>query len=338
MKIKYLHALLIFMLFVTTTQGQDVHFSQAYNNVVNVNPAATAVLPYGIARVSAAYRTQWNAVPVPYSTLNFNGELAHNWLPLRNINQGVGLTVYTDKAGDGNLKQTHVSLNNSFRKNVGDSTCYVSVGSSVGYHQWSFDESKLKFTSQFVGDQYSSGNSNNENFAKSSLRYLDINIGALGYKKINRSQLLAGIALQHVNKPIQSFNGVKNVLAYKSIFTLQATQTVSNSVQLIVNQYSAFQGKYNEQITSVRILKNIKIIDGAPFNAMGGVMYRWKDAPILAVGVDYRHVHAELSYDINTSGLKQATGGRGATEFFISYIIQLQKIKIPTRTTCPVYI
>lgn len=338
MKINYLYTLVIVVLCVKNTQGQDVHFSQSYNNVVNVNSSATAVLPYGIARVSAAYRTQWNAVPVPYSTLNFNGELAHNWLPLRNIQQGVGLTVYTDKAGDGNLKQTHVSLNNSFRKNVGDSTCYVSVGSSLGYHQWSFDESKLKFTSQFVGDQYSGSNTNNENFTKSSLRYLDINLGALVYKKVKRTQWLGGIALQHVNKPKQSFNGVKNVLSYKSIFTLQATQTLSNSVQLMLNQYSAFQGKYTEQITSMRVLKNIKIIDGVPFNVIGGVMYRWKDAPIVAFGVDYRRVHAELSYDINTSGLKQATGGRGATEFFISYIIQLQKIKIPTRTTCPVYI
>jgi type IX secretion system PorP/SprF family membrane protein len=330
--------LFLLVLYATIVRAQDVHFSQSYNNVVNVHPSTTAVLPYGIARVSAAYRTQWSAVPVPYSTTNFNGELAHNWLPLPKIQQGLGLTIYTDKAGDGNLKQTHVALNNSFRKNIGDSTCYVAVGTALGYHQWSVQESKLKFTSQFVGEQYNASNRNNENFARASLGYLDVNVGVSGYKKIKRTQLLAGIALQHINKPKQSFYAINNVLSYKSIFTLQATQTLSNSVQLLANHYSAFQGKYNEQITSVRVLKNLRVIQGAPFNIGGGIMYRWKDAPILALGVDYRHVHAEVSYDVNTSGLKQATNGRGATEIFVSYIINLQKIKIPTRTTCPVFI
>ncbi len=319
-------------------RAQDVHFSQTYNNVVNINPSTTAVLPYGIARFSTAYRTQWNAVPVPYNTLNFNAELAHNWLKIiPKIKQGVGITMYTDKAGDGNLKQTHLGINNSFLKTI-DSTAYVSIGTAVAYHQWSVEANKLKFTSQFVGEQYSASNTNNENFARATLGYLDVNIGASGLKKIKRTQLLAGIALQHINKPKQSFFGINNVLSYKSTFTLQATQTLSNSVQLLINQYSAFQGKYNEQITSVRVLKNLRVIQGAPFNIGGGIMYRWKDAPTMALGVDYKHVHAELSYDINTSGLQQATNGRGATELFVSYIINIQKITIPKRTICPVFI
>jgi type IX secretion system PorP/SprF family membrane protein len=332
-------ALSLLLLFcVKITLGQDVHFSQNYNNVVNVNPSTTAVLPYGIARFSMAYRTQWNAVPVPYSTINFNGELAHNWLKIiPKIKQGLGITLYTDKAGDGNLKQTHVAINNSFLRNV-DSSMYIAVGTSVAYHQWSVEQSKLKFTSQFVGEQYSASNSNNENFARTGFGYLDVNVGISGFKKIKRSQLLAGIALQHINKPKQSFFGVNNILSYKSIFTLQGTQALSNSLALTANHYSAFQGKYNEQVTAIRLLKTLKVMQGAPFNVLGGIMYRWKDAPILALGMDYMHVHAEVSYDINTSGLKQATNGRGATEFFISYIINIKKVIIPKRTNCPVFI
>ena len=51
------------------------------------------------------------------------------------------------------------------------------------------------------------------------------------------------------------------------------------------------------------------------YDILGGLNYRWKDALVLQVGMQYEQHIIKFSYDINTSYLNDYTNGRGAFEF-----------------------
>jgi len=50
-----------------------------------------------------------------------------------------------------------------------------------------------------------------------------------------------------------------------------------------------------------------------------GGHYRLDDAVIAAVGMDYKNFRAGISYDINTSSLQDASGGKGGLEISLVY-------------------
>lgn len=50
------------------------------------------------------------------------------------------------------------------------------------------------------------------------------------------------------------------------------------------------------------------------------ILVRFKDAIIPYVGLEFGSLRIGASYDINTSGLKAATGSRGGSEFSVIFI------------------
>ena len=86
--------------------AQGLHFSQIYNAPMLVSPANTGLMSDKDYRFGMNYRTQWGAVPVPYTTFSAYGDAqvfrrmnGTNWL-------GVGGSIFTDKCGDGSLSLT----------------------------------------------------------------------------------------------------------------------------------------------------------------------------------------------------------------------------------------
>jgi len=56
------------------------------------------------------------------------------------------------------------------------------------------------------------------------------------------------------------------------------------------------------------------------FNFYAGGYMRAKDAMMAMVGGEYKKVRLGLSYDINTSTLRDASNGKGAFELSLVYI------------------
>ena len=50
-----------------------------------------------------------------------------------------------------------------------------------------------------------------------------------------------------------------------------------------------------------------------------GGHYRLDDAVIASVGMDYKNFHGGISYDVNTSTLQDASGGKGGLEISLVY-------------------
>jgi hypothetical protein len=70
--------------------------------------------------------------------------------------------------------------------------------------------------------------------------------------------------------------------------------------------------------------------------SLGG-FYRIKDAFIIAANMDYRNFNVGLSYDINTSKLREATNRRGGFEISIIYIFKKLVPFVAKKRVCPVY-
>jgi len=51
----------------------------------------------------------------------------------------------------------------------------------------------------------------------------------------------------------------------------------------------------------------------------GGLWYRYKDAIIPYIGMDYKDFRLGLSYDVNVSSLSEVSRGRGGYEITLQY-------------------
>jgi hypothetical protein len=61
-------------------------------------------------------------------------------------------------------------------------------------------------------------------------------------------------------------------------------------------------------------------IDNTDYSILFGLNHRLKDAVIMHTGFKYKTSVIRLSYDINSSYLRNYTNYRGAFEFSVSYI------------------
>ena len=70
----------------------------------------------------------------------------------------------------------------------------------------------------------------------------------------------------------------------------------------------------------------------------GGIFYRWNDAIIPVVKLNYYHLDIGISYDLNVSKLAVASGVRGGMELTLSYKNYLNvKNSSINKTRCPVF-
>src|SRR5580704_17893637 len=81
-----------------SAKGQDIHFSQFYENAILQNPALTGIFS-GDYKFGLDYRNQWSAVAVPFTTTMVSGET--RVLVNRAVGDYVsfGLVATYDKAG-----------------------------------------------------------------------------------------------------------------------------------------------------------------------------------------------------------------------------------------------
>ena len=192
---------------IANCSAQGLHFSQFYNAPMLVSPANTGLMSDKDYRFGINYRSQWGAVPVPYTTFSaysdaqdFRRMNGTNWL-------GVGGSVFTDKCGDGSLTLTRWEGSAAYHIQLGDYQM-ISLGASVASVQRSVDLSKFTFDSQWSGFSFDRKLPNNERNAAAKAGYLDIGAG-INYA-IYPNELVYikfGVAMAHINSPKASFYG-----------------------------------------------------------------------------------------------------------------------------------
>ena len=323
---------------VEKTQGQDLHYTQYNYSPLNLNPANTGFSEADY-RVVLNHRTQWKSVTVPYKTFSAGLDmkafaLGGNHLP----NTGLGLWINNDKDGDSHLRTLNVDASFAYFKSLNDSQHVVSAGVIVGYTQKSFDLTDLTFDQQFTGDLFDPNAPTGEPVNNDKMNYLDIGLGLSAQLfRSDNFEWDAGVAVQHINKPKNTFYSSGNVKIEPHFIANSSLRLrLADQMQLLPSILYMKQNSISEFDINAVLKFELDNPQALISNLYAGAGIRMKDAITLNAGVDFKNIFAGFSYDINTSGLKRASNGKGAVEFALIY--KFRKVRaLPPAPPCIIY-
>lgn len=321
-RIPYIYLTIFFLLFVSTSVvSQDINFSQFYELPLLRNPSLAGIYK-GDMRVTSGYRSQWQSVTVPYQTSALGVEARTSIFQNSADYVSIGLQMTNDVAGDSKLGKTQILPMVTYHKLVdGEHNTYLSLGFLGGPVQQKFNPLALTFDDQFVGGSYSQLNPTNQTFTRTSLTYFDAAFGLNMSSQISIAKAYFGVAYFHFTQPKVAFNEINDIrLNKKLVFNMGVNTPVSDYDDMIVYGDLFFQGG-NKQFQGGAMYFH-HFWDVAEEDGVGlgfGGFYRWSDAFIPVVKLNWYKMSLGLTYDVNVSKLKAASTYRGGVEITLSY-------------------
>lgn len=317
--------------------GQDIHFSQFNGSLLNLTPGFTGLFN-GDFRVGAIYRSQWQAVPVPYSTFSMNGEARIKPKQLVKDMVGVGLVFNSDKAGDSRYGTTQLYANGSYIfLGKPDSTLLFTIGMNLGWCQVGFDYDKMTFDNQFDGVNYNKTTASGENFDWTKYNYADLNLGTgIQYILDNKHKFTVGLGFHHLTSPVITYQGNKlSKLDFKLTNYLSYSTPINQKVDVIAEALISKQAKNYEIIPHTSLKYYFNKDDNKA--VLAGLCLRARDAVVFRFGYTHKTLQSGIAYDINTSKFTAATNRRGAFEIFVNYVISRKPSNFVKKRVCPVF-
>ena len=298
--------------------AQGIHFSQFYNAPLLTSPANAGLMSDKDYRVSANYRTQWGAVPVPFNTFAVQADLQvlankehTNWL-------GIGVAAFSDRSGDGNLALTSFAGFVAYHLQMGENKM-LSLGASVASVQRSVDFAKLTFDAQWDGSDFNTTQSNNEKGLVGKTSYVDMGLG-LNYASFPNENLYMkfGVSVAHLNTPKETFLNESNTVGIRPTATVDVLYKVQDGIIINPSIYYTQQHGAYELMYGGLAEANIGDMETNTY-LIAGIYNRWNDAMVLAVGYEWKGLRLTGSYDYTISNLGQYINHNGAIEFCLRY-------------------
>lgn len=332
-------ALLFYTVYAT---GQDVHFTQFYNNPMLLNPALTGNNKC-ILRAGMGYRDQWWKVSLPYKTYDFfiDGkiqpyELKRDWF-------GVGLSIVTDKSGSGILKNNDFRLFLSYNKGLIEKNKLVfSIGVAAGIISRNVDKWKISFDNQWTGTHFDPYLEDGENMTINSRRAFDLNVGGvITYVFKERLNAHAGASIRHVNCPQLSLLSSTIPMSWGYLYHAGCNAVLNKTSTLMVKAYYYFKDESDELVFG---FNTSRVTRKEPFYI--GLWYRWNRDISPLIGFGHKGWTFMFNYDINISKFTQATDYHTAFEISISKSLLCdskftkkpdRRYKTGTVETCPLF-
>ncbi len=329
------YLMVLFFIVQNLTMAQDIHWSQFNENPIFQNPSNAGNFK-GDYRFISNYRNQWRSVTVPFSSLNFSGDLKLN--KFQNI--GLGLLFFHDGSGDGKFKTVEFQSNVSYKLNLTkDEKHVLRMGLNIGVNHRQVNFNLLSFDNQYNGINYDPNLPTNEIYSSQRNTNISIGTGAIYEYKIDEIQKISGgIGIFNINRPNQGFYNETIKRDIRTCISLKGIKKINYDLNLLPSIQLNFQGKYKEIVLGSSA-KYTLIEKPREYRAVyAGLWFRNRDAIILTAGIDYQNWFAGLSYDINVSKLVPASNLRGGFEISIRYIIFSFKPKNVVHRICPDYI
>lgn len=189
------------------SNAQDHMYSQFFNSPLYLNPALNGQFK-GDLRINLIYRNQWASLPGTLSYLTASLDY--------NVPQfGGGLGLMFTRSAEGSAYLTKNNVSGLYSYSVGSDDYVLSFGLQGGITNRVIDWSKLIFDDQIdqntgiIPGQVTSA----EAPAFNNKYYFDSGAGV----SLTLNRLLLGGALQHINRPNESFSGAKAVLPMRAI-------------------------------------------------------------------------------------------------------------------------
>jgi len=311
-----------------SSRAQDVHFTQFDASPLLLNPANTGAFN-GDWRASVVYRDQWRSV---VGASAFKTYAASFDMPIvRDISVddylAAGIQLYNDRAGDGNLSNFTALLSVAYHKFLGeDAKKVLTIGLQGGYSQKNLDLSKLYFGDEFDEGIFNRGTSQEFNWLTTGTNGYVINAGISYAQAVSDNfSFTIGAGVNNINQPLESFDtrgkradvglGMRYtgelgaIIGVTDRFSLRPAVLVqSQSTAMEIVGGNEFNYKLGEDYD----------LPTAPA-VFAGVWYRYQDAVMATVGVEFKGFRIGFGYDYNTSELNNASNGNGGFEISLRY-------------------
>lgn len=325
---------------VTNTYAQDIHFSQFYENAIIRNPGLTGIFS-GDVKGGINYRTQWNEISVPFTTALASAEYRKQISEETGDCASFGLTATYDKAGTINFASMQIYGAAAYNKALEDvHGSYLTLGFAGGYMQRSIDPSKATFSSQYQQGSYNSSNASGETMSFRNISNFDMGVGVSLNSSMgatNNVNYYIGASAYHILKPRQSFddNNAYVRLRTKWSGNLGVKTQFTNQMGMVIHANYSNQSPYQELIFGGLFSYRMTDQFAQQFTFYAGTFYRWKDAFIPTVKIDYKTYSVTFSYDVNTSGLKTASNSMGGFEISLYARHSFKKENTAEGMKCP---
>lgn len=316
----------VFLFFLSTVcltkqvLAQDINFSQFYELPLLRNPALAGIFT-GDIRATAAYRSQWGSVTVPYQTQGLGADLKFAVNEVDYL--ALGLQITNDVAGDSKMGKTQLLPTLTFHKSVnGDKDTYLSLGFLGGAAQQRFDPSRLKFDDQFVNGAYSSTNPTRQFFTNTNRTYYDAAVGLLFSSVMGGDvKYYIGASYFHFTQPKVAFNPDNDIRLNKKLMINAGLSAPTGDFDRFILYTDLFTQGGNRQVQGGFMYKHdlVQEDEDNSFSLSGGAFVRWNDAVMPVVKLDLYKLGIGLTYDVNISKLRPASQARGAFELTLSY-------------------
>jgi type IX secretion system PorP/SprF family membrane protein len=325
---------LLIVLSGVSLTAQDIHFTQFYMSPLNLNPALTGVMNCK-TRMVANYRNQWAAVLAANAYNTYSVSYDQKVPVGREDFFGIGGSLWGDVAGESRFGTTQGRLSLSYSKKMfgyRKKASYLVIGADAALSSRSINKNDLRWPTQITAAGFDPTLPFNEpNFQDTDFLYPDISAGILWFSVMgNYSNWYLGAAIHHLNRPNVSFLGETVNLYSKYTIHTGMQFEVQKRISLLPFAVFMTQGPH----ISLNAGSNIRFAMGPSRTTNQswevGAWYRvgnkvpsglHSDAVILSTRFNYDQFNLGFSYDINVSGLRQASAANGAFEFSMQYNI-----------------
>lgn len=312
--------------------AQDIHFSQYAETPSIINPALAGVR-YNTS-ISANYKDQWGSVARRYQTFGLSFEQTIKFRKLKGSYFAVAVNIFRDAAGDAKLNTLNPNIGVSYSQKINRSM-KVSGGLQGGFFYRTIDVDNLRWGKQYNGSSYDPNLPSGENTPRSSITSYDLGGGInLNYSQSdkfissrNAAKFNIGAAAYHYGMGRNSFFTTEEKLQTRICAYFNGDFNIPSTKNALMPSFLYMRQGPSEEVIAGVLFKFI-IADPSTYTgvkkpvalAVGG-HYRFKDAIIPAILLQYDKYAFGVSYDINVSSLTPASNKYGGLEIMLRYNI-----------------
>ena len=237
---------------------------------------------------------------------------------------GLGFSFLSDNSANSAVKLNYASISTAYHKGLDeDGNNTLGVGLQGTYSNMFINTSNLKFEDQleltgFTGISH-------EAFAGSTLQsnYFDLNGGVLFSGSTNeKNNYYVGVSMYHINQPKQKFNGTATPLRSRVTTHAGGSFLLNDNFGIHLSGLYSYQSGATEALLGGAAQFIANPGDPSPVSVYAGGWYRFNDAIIPYIGLEFLNARLGISYDVNTSSLNTASLNRGGIEISLVYTHQ----------------
>jgi type IX secretion system PorP/SprF family membrane protein len=310
--------------------AQDIHFSQYAETPSSINPALAGVR-YNTS-IQANYKDQWGSVASKFQTIGLSFEQTLKFRKMKSNYFALAINLFRDAAGDAKLNTLNPNIGFSYIQKINRSM-KLSGGIQGGFLYRTIDVDNLRWGKQYNGYSYDSNMPSGESTPRSSITTYDIGGGInLNYAQSdkfissrNAAKFNIGASAYHFGLGRNSFVTTTEKLQTRICAYANGDFNIPSTKNAIMPSFLYMRQGPSSEVILGALIKFILVDQSTytgnkkPFALALGGYYRFKDAIIPALLLQYDKYALGVSYDINVSALTPASKRYGGLELMLRY-------------------